>query len=220
MRQLVMDSILQNLKNVTEEYKDSIQNTLDNFITYTQLPKVFQQELLDTHNLPKKCNTLYSNITETINTKCNIGIKVESYKECGFIVSTILGKYLKDTILNDEHLSTVLYIDTNLLLEDYKKLMDRNTSDDSAPSLVHSLDILNKQIEVADFVFWDKFTMMQSNYELMKIYDILSIRYRNCLGNIFFMTPDYVNVLSKELTNVMNLLFMLNFTEEEYQHIK
>ena len=57
MRQLVMDSILQNLKNVTEEYKDSIQNTLDNFITYTQLPKVFQQELLDTHNLPKKCNT-------------------------------------------------------------------------------------------------------------------------------------------------------------------
>ena len=62
--------------------------------------------------------------------------------------------------------------------------------------------------------------MMQSNYELMKIYDILSIRYRNCLGNIFFMTPDYVNVLSKELTNVMNLLFMLDFTEEEYQHIK
>ena len=29
MRQLVMDSILQNLKNVTEEYKDSIQNTID-----------------------------------------------------------------------------------------------------------------------------------------------------------------------------------------------
>ena len=43
MRQLVMDSILQNLKNVTEEYKNSIQNTIDSFILIHNYQKYFNR---------------------------------------------------------------------------------------------------------------------------------------------------------------------------------
>lgn len=222
MKQLIIENILNSLPNninMTDDYIDSIQNRVNNFISYTELPKVFQREIINKQKLPKDTQKLFNIISEVIQKKQNVGVKVSSYGECGFITSTILGTYLKDSIINDEHLNTVLYIDTNLLLEDYKKLMDMN-SNDVSPTLVHSLDVLYKDIENADFIFWDKFTMMQSNYEIMKIYDIISVRYRNCLGNLFFITPDYNYVLSTELMDIMRWKYTFDLTNDTYEHIE
>lgn len=219
MKQLILQKVLQKIGNMTEDYINSIQNTIDNFIEYTELPKVYQTNFIDTTKLPLKTSKLLKDVDNLISTHTSIGIERENYKDCGFLAALLISKYLKDSIIEDKHLNTILYVDTNLLMEDYKKLMDKN-SDGTSPMLVHSLNVLNKEIEQADFVFWDKFTMIQSNYELMKIYDILSIRYRNCLGNVFFITPDYNNILSVELYNVMNLKSILDLLKEEYSYIK
>ena len=221
MKQLIVDDILNNLardNNLTDDYIESVKNRVDNFITYTELPKVFQQEIIDKQSLPKDTKKLFSMTDEIIQKRQSIGVKVSSYGECGFLASTLIGTYLKNTILKDEHINTVLYIDTNLLLEDYEKLMDTNS--DISPILVHSLDVLYREVENADFIIWDKFTMMQSNYEIMKIYDIISIRYRNCLGNLFFITPDYNYVLSTELMDIMHWKYTFDLTSDVYKHIE
>lgn len=223
MKQLIVENILNKLsvKNkITSDYAESIENRVENFITYTELPKVFQKEIIDKHNLPKETQKLFNLMDSIIQNKYSAGVKVSSYKDCGFLVSTLIIDYLEDYIIKDEHLNTVLYIDTNLLLEDYKKLMDINSSNDISPVLVHSLDVLYREIENADFIFWDKFTMLQSNYEIMKIYDIISVRYRNCLGNLFFITPDYEYVLSKDLMDIMHWKYAFDLTDDKYKHIE
>ena len=169
-------------------YNNYLKSTFNRYINYSELPKQYLQDNIDTTKLPKKLKILYDNIYEIVNNKYNYGISVSDYTDVSAICSLLIKKYFNESMLNDTLLVNVLYIDTNLLLEDYKKLMDMNTNELS-PSLVHSLDVLYGDIEKADFVFWDKFTMLRSNYELLKVYDIISIRYRNCLGNAFCLIP-------------------------------
>ena len=49
--------------------------------------------------------------------------------------------------------------------------------------------------------------MMSSSYATSKLYDIINVRYRECLGNMFFITGgyDYFKTSTDiELQNVMN----------------
>lgn len=206
MKELLLKEIINN-QTVTTEYINSISNRYDNFIQYTQLPQVNLHQYIDSNNLPVITNNLYNNTFNIISQRQNYIINLDIFKSAGFLSSLMIHSYFKQCIKNDTHINTILYIDTNLLVEDYKKLMDK-TLDSVSPRLVHSLDVLYKEIEEAEFVFWDKFTMLNSNYALSKIYEILTIRYRNCLGNIFYITGGETRlrqVLGQETLSVMNL---------------
>lgn len=220
MRDIVLESIYKNLHITDVGYKKSIENKYDNFINYTQLPLIFRTSDIDIKELCPKSKKLYHSITNIINNKYNIGIQLQSYKDSGFICSMLLEKYFYDIISKDEHLPNILYIDTNLLMKDYKKLIEKG-SDNIDVNLTHSLDTLQIYIEQADFVFWDKFSMVQSNYEISKLYDILSIRYRNCLGNMFFSNKpinSLTDIMSLEMANVMNIDVILGLEQETFKH--
>ena len=221
MRNKIIEQILKD-KEVSTEYENSLKHNLNQFLNYTQLPLVYEMESLDKNKFSVKAKKLYENIQALIDERHNLIINLSSYKDSGFLTSILLGRYFIDTTEQDTHLSSVLYIDTNLLMEDYKHLMDKNT-DSMSPSLVHNLDVLYKGVETAEFIFWDKFTMIQSNYEISKLYDILSIRYRRCFGNIFFITggkEKFQEQISIEMLNVMGTPIIIDLSGEEFVHIK
>lgn len=219
MEQEILSNVVNTLQINSPEYINSISNTISNYINYTQIPSVFLQTYIDLNYLPKNIKEQYINIENIIDNKLNILARCETFKDCGFITAMFVQKYLTNTLIKDSHINTILYIDTYLLIQDYKKLMDKN-SETETPILVHSLDVLNEQIQFADYVFWDKFSMLQSNYDFMKIYDIISVRYRNCLGNWFFVDSVWDKIAFQELNNVMNISNTIDLEQEQYKYLK
>lgn len=220
MKKDTINKLYQNLHITDIGYMKSIESKYDIFMNYSQLPLVYKSNDIDIMNLCPKSKKLYLNITDIISNRYNIGIQLSSYKDSGFITYMLMEKYFYDISFNDGHLFNVLYIDTNLLMKDYKKLIEKG-SDNVDINLTHSLNTLQIDIEQADFVFWDKFSMIQSNYEISKLYDILSIRYRNCLGNMFFSNKpinDLSDMLSLEMTNVMDVDIILDLEHETFKY--
>ena len=218
MKEEIIDRLL-NHSNCSEEYEKSLISKLDNYIEYSQLPPIYQKEFLDPNDFETKLKNIYENIEQLISLRYSFVVQMNSYKESGFLTSTLMQKYFMDCVKSDTYLGSVLYIDTKLLMSDYKKLIS-NDNDSYGPKLVHNLETLYNGIENAEFVFWDKFTMIQGNYELSKIYDILSIRYRNCLGNLYFIDDNLENtgIISQELVNVMNMSAIVSFENRTYKH--
>lgn len=218
MKEEIIDRLL-NHNNCSEEYKKSLISKLDNYIDYSQLPPLYQKEFLDPDEFEPKLKNVYINIEQLIGLRYSFVIQMSSYKESGFLTSTLMQKYFMDCVKSDTYLGSVLYIDTKLLMSDYKKLIS-NDNEVLGPKLVHNLETLYNGIENAEFVFWDKFTMVQGNYELSKIYDILSIRYRNCLGNLYYIDDNLENtgILSQELVNVMNMSAIVSLENKTYNH--
>lgn len=209
MDELVLEEIYKSIKNLTPEYAEFIENTYVQYLTYSQLPLVFRINSLDMQTIPTHTKQLFTNSYNILNSKKSIIVQLDTYKPAGFITAVMLRKYFKQCILDDEHINTILYVDTNLLMLDYKKLIDRyNKEDDVKYKLTHSLDLLYRDIFEADYVFWDKWTMINSEYDVSKLYEILSIRYRNGLGNAFYINTSEQNLtkfMSVELRDVMDI---------------
>lgn len=220
MKDEVLSIIYRDLGVESVEYKKSISDKFDNFFEYTQLPLVYKTDGIQTDKLCPKSKKLYEGIEKIIDNRYSIAVQLDSYKDSGFICAMLLNKYFYNKIVNDDHLVNILYVDTNLLMKDYKKLIERN-SENTEVNLTHSVETLQIYIENADFVFWDKFTMVQTNYELSKLYDILSVRYRSCLGNMFFTNRPLntmSDTLSVEMLNVMNVSVVLGLDKETFKY--
>jgi hypothetical protein len=110
-------------------------------------------------------------------------------------------------------------------MEDCKKLMDRNirNQDTVLPRPNYDFETLYREIYDADFIFWDKFNLADTNYETAKLYEILSVRYGNKLGNVFFMKGNNASDLyanfNEEIMNVMDVTNIYDFRNEVYKHI-
>lgn len=204
----ILEKTLANIDNRSSDYIDAIDKRVSDFIDYTQLPRVYQQNGLDVRMLPQKIKSLLLDLFDVVEKPLNKLILLPTYKESGYIAAMLMKQYVINCFIRDMHIPSMLYIDTNLLIEDYKKYMNITNNNLDNTILVHSTDVLFKEILTADYVFWDKFTLVDSSYATSKLYDILSIRYRQCLGNMFFITggveaiKDLYNV---EMLNVMNL---------------
>ena len=119
----------------------------------------------------------------------------------------LLDTYFTSCIKNDHIVESMLYIDTNLILEDYKKLMDVQSGNEVKISLSHSIETISRNLENAAFVIWDKFSLVNSNYDKQKLYNILLTRSRRGLGNIFFIknAPNILaNVYDDEMYDLMD----------------
>lgn len=216
MKQL--DDVIKLNKDTDESYIKSITKKYNDFIKYSDLPNAYYNHNIDIKTLPARYKTLYDNIYTIINEQLCLAFNVKGYHDIGYISSLLLDTYFKLSMENDTPLESVIYVDTNLLLDDYKKLMDIGINNDL--SLAHSEDTLLRHIENATYVIWDKFSYVKTEYDRNKLYNILLVRYRKGLGNMFFI-KDAKNALSKFCDEEMfDILDIENIVSLENEQIK
>lgn len=221
----IYEKVVASIPNCPDDYAQYMQDNILNIINSTQLPDVFRQQHLDLENAPTKLKSLYRNSSQIITERQNIMVEMKNYQYSGFISSACIENYVTIKLIQDEHIVTMLYIDTPILVEDYKRLIDRDP-DKLSPRIEHNLEVLYKLIYEAEYVFWDKFDMPKSNFDMSKLYEILSIRYRNCLGNMFFIRSNYNEFISyaipSEMADVLNLtaVYGLEKEQDNYKNIK
>jgi hypothetical protein len=218
----IVNSVIDKLNITTEEYKNSIYKRVDMFLEYSQLPEYCMLRGLDVSRLPIGLKSIYASTQDIIDSKFdNTIINTDTFVDTGHISALLMEKYVVDSLIADKHISSMLYIDTNLLIDDYKKLI--NSKDGHlSPSTIHSLDVLYKEIYEADYVFWDKFSMVSGGFATNKLYEILSIRQRRCLGNMYFVTGgiiDYFATQNFEFLGVMRAQIQRDLRLEKFKHI-
>ena len=204
----LVEATLESVKSYPPEYRQSIMSEVDMYIDNTNLPIRFQKQYLDVKSLPKHLKQLYNKFEDIIESEDGAYVQVSNFKNTGYMIAMLIEKILQQCLINDIHVPTMLYIDTNLLIENYSNVMDSNKGTGVAYKTLIPEYIVSNYIYSADFVFWDKFDLSNLAYANRKLYEILSIRYNRCLNNLFFASngPEYISQkYSQELYNVMNL---------------
>ena len=183
MRDIILD-LIPELKKENEEYVDSVIRRYKDYINYCQIPEICKG-FNDKDIIPVKLSKFFENIITAVTDKYNFLFNLNSYQNAAYLAYLMIQEYFRQCIISDTRVEDILYIDTKLLVEDYKRLMNYDKNDLSlAP--VHSLETLYVNIEKAPLVIWDKFMMLDSNYDRDKIYDIICIRNRKGLSNFYF----------------------------------
>ena len=219
--------------NITDpEYISYLEKKYTDFITLSDIPQMCFEHNIDVTTLSSRLKILNDNIYTIISNRDNYSFNVQTYSHTNFLSSLLLDSYFESCIKNEVLLENVIYVDTNLILDDYKKLMDSNNMTNLQISLSHKLETITKYIETAPFVIWDKFSLINSNYDKQKLYNILLSRARKGNGNIFFIknAPNVLaNVLDEEIVSIMNITdslvdlshqkitYLENKTKEEIQ---
>lgn len=192
--------------NFHSEICEMINRRIDIFAEYSFLPSRYVIESIDLTKTHQELLDIYgSNIVDaktTFNLKKfiprfleyianykNFLVNCSDFKSSGFMAAKIMEEYVTMQIIKDAHFGTIMYIDTDLLMQDYKEIISINKSNngvvDYATQLTYGKEVLYKLIYTADFIFWDKFDTANTNFEKDKIYEILTRRYKDCLGNAF-----------------------------------
>ena len=182
MRDYVL-SLIPQLSKKPIDFQNAIIRKYENFIKNSQIPNVCYQ-FNDTSIIPTKLKKLYNNIITAFKDRYNFMLNFESYDNISYLIQLFLDKYFVDCINEDSLVENILYIDAKLLVEDYKRLMNYE-GDTTGLEPVHHLDVLYKDIEAAPIVIWDKLMLINSNYDKDKLLDIITIRNRRGLGNIY-----------------------------------
>lgn len=175
-----------NIQSKDNSYISAISKNYEDYISYSEIPRVSFNNVIDTKSLPKRLKILNDNIYEIVTDSYNLVFNMLDYSNTAYISYMLLNSYFKYCVDSDSLVDTIVYADTNLILDDYKKLMD-NESTGISPSLTYKVDTLYNNLENAKYVIWDKFTLVNSNYDKQKLYNILLIRHRKALGNLFFI---------------------------------
>lgn len=193
--------ILPQLKDINTDYRKSIENQYKTFIDYADIPIGYQKDI--NYNVSGKLNKVFDNIDLIVKDRYNILLNFADYRNTGYISFQLINTYFKKNFENDDILESIVYVDTNLLVEDFKRLMNN----ENAQNTVHKVDTLYNGIEKASLVIWDKFSKLESTYDKHKIYDILSIRKRNDLANMFLIsggTSKLSQVIGNDIFDVMD----------------
>lgn len=211
--------LIPELNKDNKEYLSAVTRKYTDYIQYSELPPIFSDLLLDRDSVPPKAKKIFDNLYESINGRYNLLFNFESYMTSGPYAAVMIDEYFRDCELRRSVTNNILYIDTNLLLEDYKRLMNYNPDTDSYVP-VHSLTTLYRSIESAPMIFWDRFTKIESSYDKSKIYDILLIRYRKGLGNFFFITGGtsaLSQIVGKDIADLMGISFTIDCSKPDYK---
>lgn len=182
MREYVL-KLFSKLKDSPVDYQNAIIKKYENYIKNTQIPSIcygFDDESI----IPTKLKKLYNNIVTAFQDRYNFIINFETYENLSYLIYLFLTKYFVECVKADKVVENILYIDTKLLVEDYKRLMNYE-GDSSGLEPVHHLDVLYHDIESASIVIWDKLMLINSHYDRDKLLDIITIRNRRGLGNIY-----------------------------------
>lgn len=198
----IIFNLIPELKGKNDDYTDAIIRRFKDYIEYSQIPEIclgFDDNTI----IPDKLDKVVNNMLIAVKERYNFLFNFSSYENLCYLSYLLIAYYFKQCILNDETVENILYIDTKLMVEDYKRLINYDKNELSlAP--VHSLETLYKNIENAPLVIWDKFMMIDSAYDKDKIYDILCIRHRKGLANFYFSingTSELSKVMGPNISN-------------------
>lgn len=207
--------------NNNPEFLDMAKDRLTNIIEYANIPMRYLLNGIDVNNSSHRLKTELNKFMSYIDDSESYLIRTDSFAFSGYIAAYIFEQYVYDKLCADEHIKSILIVDTNLLLEDFKKLITISQNNDLKPRLNYDLDFIYNKLLDADFIFWDKFNYNKTDYTLSKLYEILSTRYLNCAGNCFFVSGPSVKEIMKgidgEFINVMNCItHTFEFQNENY----
>lgn len=211
------------LKDKELDYIQSIQHRYNNYMQYCELPlKYFN--LANITIIHPTLNRFCNNILDAVSGRCNYGFIVKEFDDnTGYLASLIIHKYFISCIEKDHILDNFLYVDTNLLLEDYKRLMNYN-EDNTSPMPVHSLQTLYRSIEEAPIVIWNRFNKFKSEYDKNKLSEILLIRQRRNLGNFFIISGAAalaeISSTSPDLMDLMDIGIYFKLYDRQYLSIQ
>ena len=198
----IIFNLIPELKGKNDDYTDAIIRRFKDYIEYSQIPEICLG-FNDNTIIPDKLDKVVNNMLIAVKERYNFLFNFSSYENLSYLSYLFIAYYFKQCILNDETVENILYIDTKLMVEDYKRLINYDKNELSlAP--VHSLETLYKNIENAPLVIWDKFMMIDSAYDKDKIYDILCIRHRKGLANFYFSingTSELSKVMGPNISN-------------------
>ena len=144
-------------------------------------------------------------MTSAVTDRYNLRFEFADYVNLDYLAYLMLQSYFKQCVIQDIRVEDIIYVDTKLLVEDYKRLIDYKEEKDSLKP-IHDLKILYSGIENAPLVIWDKFTLLDSYYDRDKIYDIINIRQRRGLGNFYFSMGGKQNFVEKIGQNTAALI--------------
>lgn len=195
-------------ENNNPEFIDLITTRLSNVLEYANIPLRYIIDSIDINNSSSKLSTQLDRFLNIIDCNESCLVVTNSFAYSGYIAAYIFEQYVYSKLITDEHIKSILYIDTNLLVEDYKKLITKSQNNSLNPRLHYDVDLLYNKMMDADFIFWDKFNYITTDYSFTKLYEVLSSRFQNCLGNCFFASgPSMGKVLEGidiEFLNTMN----------------
>lgn len=207
----------------TEEYLRGVFNKLCDMYDYSCIPERFLVTEIDDAKLPKKFKIVNDEIIDIIENRKSVGVRLPDFRFGGYVTSKLLYTYILNQLKTDEHISSFLYIDTNIFMRDLKRFMNKDEFDDVGLALEYSLDTLFRSVYDADFVFWDKFNAVTSGYDIAQLYEIITRRYNHLKGNMFFGVVDedinykqIFNNVDKNINDVMNLSAMYDLSKDKY----
>lgn len=200
----ILFNLVPNLKDATDDFKAAVLRRYKEFITYSQIPNKCYG-FTDQSIIPSKLFNVFKNMEQAVADRYNFYFDFADYKNLEYLAYLMLQSYFKQCVLEDKLVEDILYIDTKLLVEDYKRLIDYKEEKDSLKP-IHDLKILYAGIENAPLVIWDKFTLLDSYYDRDKIYDIINIRQRRGLGNFYFSMGGKQNFVEKIGQNTAALI--------------
>lgn len=213
----------QTLEKPTEEYIRGVFNKLCDMYDYSCLPERFLVTEIDNNKIPKKLKILIDDIVNIINSYDSVGVRLPDFKYGGYVTSKLLYTYILNQLKLDEHIKSFLYIDTDVFMRDLKRFMNKDEFEDVGLALEYSKDTLFRSVYDADFVFWDKFNVANSNYELGQLNEILTRRYNHLKGNLYFGVIDSKDDNTKLFSNVdirtanmMNLTTVYDLSKDKY----
>lgn len=181
----LLDEYLTGLDKATVEFAVGRYNKLCDFMEYACIPERFLLSKIDRNKMSKNRTMLNETITKIIDNSQNSVVILPDFIYGGYIAVDVLYTYLLDKLKKDDHIKSVLYIDTNVFMKDLKRFMDKDEFKDVGIMMEYDLDTLFKKIYNADFVIWDRFNTITSNYEMAQLYEILTRRYNHLKGNMF-----------------------------------
>lgn len=211
-----IDYLFPNIKD--DDYKRTITHKYNDYVSYSQIPLRYMDYDIDIKKLPTRLKTLFTNMETIVDDKLCLAFSTKDYSYTGYLSALLIDKYFRNTIESDNTLNNIIYVDTNLLMDDYKKLMDVG---ENTIALSHNEDTLYRNIEEASLVIWDKFSMVTSTYERQKLYNVLLSRYRKDLGNIYFIKDaktSLAKICDEEMKNIMNFEYIVSLEEEQLKY--
>lgn len=205
---------LNSLETYPPDYEKGLESNVRRYIEYSGFQDRFQKSYIDVEKSNKKIKTLRDEFLKILSSDKNILVTLKSFKHSAFISSMLFEYAVSNYIETEEHVPKMLYIDTNQLLEDVSsRITSSRLYKEFTP--ITPINVMEREIYNADFVFWDKFNLSTVAFRQKELYSILSVRYSKCLNNMFFVNvgpDDYIDNEDLELLNVMDFKKCVNFT--------
>ena len=161
-------------QEVSDDYVNGIIRKVEDVIDYSNLSERYLCKTI-AKPYPESFNKLQNNVSKIINDSYgSVVVRPKSFKYGGYITASLMYKYILNSLKDDSHIKTMLYVDTNVFMEDLKRFMNKDTFGE------------NQNIEKINVGFTN--TIYDVDNKFIKIDNPL----QNCVINSSFYILNYI----------------------------